>query len=473
VRFSQTFQAISLRPFARVAGACLLLGLAGCADFKLPFADNQASAITQVAQGPGAPEAFTLSNGMDVLVIPDHRAPVVTHMVWYRIGAADEQPGKTGLAHFLEHLMFKGTDKIAPGQFSKIVARNGGRDNAFTNYDFTAYFQAIAKDRLPLVMEMEADRMTHLKLSDKEVLPERDVVLEELRMRIENSPSAEFQSKMNAALFGNSPYGRNVIGYKKEVAKLSTQDALDFYHRYYTPNNAILIVAGDITAAELKPLAEKYYGVIPDRAPTLHRTRPVVQWPQTPKRVTMHDPRVNEATWMRFYPAPSSAEIGPRASAALDVLAQILGGGTTSRLYQSLVVRDQKLTSVQAWYSGDQIGSGSFGIYALPRVGGNIADAEKAVDAALEAFLKSDITEDELKRARGQLAAGAIYARDRQQTMAYIYGSGIMTGLTPKEIYGWPDAIRAVTAADVRAAAQHVLDARHAVTGELLPEGRS
>ena len=451
----------------------MLLGLAGCADFKLPFADNQAGAITQVAQGPGAPETFTLSNGMDVLVIPDHRAPVVTHMVWYRIGAADEQPGKTGLAHFLEHLMFKGTDKIAPGEFSKIVARNGGRDNAFTNYDFTAYFQAIAKDRLPLVMDMEADRMTHLKLRDKEVLPERDVVLEELRMRIENSPVAEFQSKMNAALFGKSPYGRDVIGYKKEVAQLSTQDALDFYHRYYTPNNAILIVAGDITAAELKPLAEKYYGVIPDRAPTLHRTRPAVQWPQMPERVTMHDSRVNEATWMRFYPAPSSAEIGPRASAALDVLAQILGGGTTSRLYQSLVVRDQKLTSVQAWYSGDQIGSGSFGIYALPRVGGNIVDAEKAVDAALEAFLKSDITEDELKRARGQLAASAIYARDRQQTMAYIYGSGIMTGLTPKEIYGWPDAIRAVTAADVRAAAQHVLDARHAVTGELLPEARS
>jgi len=456
-----------------VAGVCLLIGLAGCADFKLPFADNQASAITQVAQGPDAPETFTLSNGMDVLVIPDHRAPVVTHMVWYRIGAADERPGKTGLAHFLEHLMFKGTDKIAPGQFSKIVARNGGRDNAFTNYDFTAYFQAIAKDRLPLVMEMEADRMTHLKLSDKEVLPERDVVLEELRMRIENSPVAEFQSKMNAALFGNSPYGRDVIGYKKEVAKLSTKDALDFYRRYYTPNNAILIVAGDITAAELKPLAEKYYGVIPDRAPTLHRTRPAVEWPQSPKRVIMHDPRVNEATWMRFYPAPSSAEIGPRASAALDVLAQILGGGTTSRLYQSLVVRDQKLTSVQAWYSGDQIGSGSFGIYALPRVGGNIADDEKAIDAALEAFLKSDITEDELKRARGQLAASAIYARDRQQTMAYLYGSGIMTGLTPKEIYGWPDAIRAVTAADVRAAARHVLDARHAVTGELLPEARS
>lgn len=423
-----------------------------------------------VAEGPAAPETFRLANGMDVLVIPDHRAPVVTHMVWYRVGAADEVPGHTGLAHFLEHLMFKGTDKFKPGEFSKTVARNGGQDNAFTNYDFTAYFQAIAKDRLPLVMEMEADRMTHLKLTDKEVLPERDVVIEELRMRIENEPLAELQSKMNAALYGASPYGRDVIGYKAEVEKLSTQDALDWYHRYYTPNNAVLIVAGDITGAELKPLAEKFYGSIAPRAASYTQTRPAVQWPQSPKRVTMHDERVNEASWLRFYPARSSADLGPRASAALDVLAEILGGGTTSRLYQSLVVREKKLTAVQAWYSGSQIGSGDFGIYALPRVGGSIDEAEKAVDAALAAFLASDITDEELTRARSQLVAGAVYARDRQQTMAYIYGSGIMTGLSPAEIYGWPKAIAAVTADDVRKAAASVLDARHAVTGELLPQ---
>lgn len=454
----------------RAGAACAFLWLAGCASFELPFAKPASTDPVAVADGPAAPETFRLANGMDVLVIPDHRAPVVTHMVWYRVGAADEVPGHTGLAHFLEHLMFKGTDKIAPGEFSKTVARNGGQDNAFTNYDFTAYFQAIAKDRLPLVMEMEADRMTHLKLTDKEVLPERDVVIEELRMRIENEPLAELQSKMNAALYGASPYGRDVIGYKAEVEKLSTQDALDWYHRYYTPNNAILIVAGDITGAELKPLAEKYYGSIAPRAATFTQTRPPVQWPSEPKRVTLHDERVNEASWLRFYPARSSADLGPRASAALDVLAEILGGGTTSRLYQSLVVRDRQLTAVQAWYSGDQIGSGDFGLYALPRVGGSIAEAEKAVDAALKEFLASDITDEELTRARSQLVAGAVYARDRQQTMAYIYGSGIMTGLSPAEIYGWPQAIAAVTADDVRKAAASVLDARHAVTGELLPQ---
>lgn len=462
----------SPRRIARRAVLCAALSvsmaLGGCASFELPFR-GQGTEPVALAQGAGAPETFRLANGMDVLVIPDHRAPVVTHMVWYRVGSADEVAGKTGIAHFLEHLMFKGTDKIAPGEFSKIVARNGGQDNAFTNYDYTGYYQAIAKDRLPLVMEMEADRMTNLKLTDKEVLPERDVVLEELRMRIENEPLAELQSKMNEALYGASPYGRDVIGYKAEVAALSTQDALDWYRRYYTPKNAVLIVAGDITGAELKPLAEKYYGTIKDYAPTHKQVRPAVVWPQAPKRITMHDERVQAPSWLRFYPAPSSADLGTRASAAMDVLAEILGGGTTSRLYQALVVRDRKLTAVQSWYEGDQIGSGSFGLYALPRVGGSVADAEKAVDEELAKFLASEITDEELNRARSQLAAGAIYARDRQQTMAMAYGSALMTGLSPIDVYTWPDAIRAVTAQDVRDAAAHVLDARHAVTGELLP----
>jgi zinc protease len=423
-----------------------------------------------VAPDPQAPEMFRLANGMEVLVIPDHRAPVVTHMVWYRVGAADETPGKTGLAHFLEHLMFKGTAKIAPGELSKTVARNGGQDNAFTNYDFTAYYQAIAKDRLPLVMEMEADRMTGLRLTDKEVLPERDVVLEELRMRIENEPVAQLQSAMNAKLYGKHPYGRDVIGVKSEVEKLSTADALDFYRRFYTPNNAILIVAGDITGAELKPLAEKYYGHIADRAPTYVRKRPAVEWPKSSERVTLHDPRVQEPTWLRFYPAPSQAEAGPRAAAALDVLAEILGGGTTSRLYQSLVVRDKVATAVESWYDGSNLDAGDFGVYALPRLGGNLADSEKAIAVEIARLLKDGVSPDELERAKTQLVASDIYARDTQQTLAYTYGSALMTGVSAREVFEWPDFVRAVTAEDVLAAAHAVFDKANPVTGELLPE---
>ncbi|MEP2996245.1 pitrilysin family protein [Parvibaculum sp.] len=417
------------------------------------------------------PETFELSNGMNVLVIPDHRAPVVTHMVWYEVGAADEDAGKTGLAHFFEHLMFKGTQKIEPGQFSRIVARNGGQDNAFTHYDFTAYFQVIAKDRLPLVMEMEADRMTHLQLTDAEVLPERDVVLEELRMRIENEPSAELQSEMNSALYGEHPYGRDVIGYKDEIAALTTEDALDFYKRYYTPNNATLIVAGDVTAKELKPLAEKYYGSIKERAPTFIRKRPDIEWPDESKRVTRRDARVREATWMRYYPASGYAGAGAEKGAALDVLAEILGGGTTSRLYRSLVVEQGLSTGVQSWYEGSRLDGGKFGLYALPQVGGSLDKLEEGVENELANFLAEGVSDEELDRAKTVIVASAVYARDNQRSMAYAYGEGLMTGMSVQKIHEWPDRIRDVTKEDVMEAARSVLQDTHAVTGELLPGG--
>jgi zinc protease len=420
-----------------------------------------------------APQSFTLENGMNVLVIPDHRAPVVTHMVWYEVGAADETPGKTGLAHFFEHLMFKGTEKIAPGQFSRIVARNGGQDNAFTHYDFTAYFQVIAKDRLPLVMEMEADRMTNLELTDAEVLPERDVVLEELRMRIENSPSALLQSDMNAALYGGHPYGRDIIGHKSEVAQLGTEDALDFYRRFYTPNNATLIVAGDVTIEELKPLAEKYYGGIAERAPDFVRERPAVEWPDEDKRVVRRDPRVTEATWMRYYPAPSYATASAEEAPVFDVLAEILGGGTTSRLYRSLVVEQGVAAGVQSWYEGSRLDEGKVGIYALPRAGGALDALEKAVDDEVARLLETGVTDEELERAKTVIVASAVYARDSQRSMAYAYGEGLMTGLGVDEIHEWPERVAGVTKDDVLAAARKVFEDTHFVTGELLPGGDS
>ncbi|MEX0839767.1 MAG: pitrilysin family protein [Parvibaculum sp.] len=417
----------------------------------------------------GAPLSFRLANGMEVLAIPDHRAPVVTHMVWYRVGAADETPGKTGLAHFLEHLMFKGTKDIAPGQFSRIVARNGGQDNAFTHYDFTAYFQVIAKDRLPLVMEMEADRMTGLKLTDAEVLPERDVVLEEQRTRIENSPMSLLQAEMNAALYDAHPYGRDIIGHKEEIAELTTEDALDFYDRFYTPNNATLIVAGDIGLDELRPLAEKYYGSIAQRAPTFERERAPVVWPDADRRVVRRDDRVQEPTWLRFYPAPDYAGAGAREGAAFDVLAEILGGGQTSRLYRNLVITQGIAASIGAWYEGSRLDAGKFGLYALPRVGGALADLEKAVDAEIGLLLADGVTDEELERAKTVIAAGAVYARDSQRSMAYAYGEGLMTGMSVADIHEWPDRIRAVTADDVVDAARSVLSGRVSVTGELLP----
>jgi zinc protease len=206
---------------------------------------------------------FTLSNGMQVVVIPDHRAPVVTHMVWYRVGAADEPRGKSGIAHFLEHLMFKSTEKIASGEFSRIVSRMGGQDNAFTSQDATAYFQRIHKDRLGEVMAMEADRMVNLRLTEHEVLTERDVILEERRSRVENNPQAVLDEQMNAVLYYSHTYGIPVIGWEHEIARLTREDALSFYKHHYAPNNAILVVSGDVTPEEVRRLAEETYGKIP------------------------------------------------------------------------------------------------------------------------------------------------------------------------------------------------------------------
>ena len=203
---------------------------------------------------------FKLDNGMDIVVLEDHRAPVVVHMVWYRVGAADEPPGKSGIAHFLEHLLFKGTDDLEAGELSAIVARNGGSDNAVTSWDYTAYFQRIAADRLELMMEMEADRMRDLRMTPQDVATERQVVLEERGQRVDSEPNALFREQRNAAQYLNHPYGIPVIGWRHEMEQLNRDDAFSFYRRYYAPNNAILVVAGDVLPDDVLALAKKYYG---------------------------------------------------------------------------------------------------------------------------------------------------------------------------------------------------------------------
>ena len=448
--------------------------------FVRRFALGCALALSLVA-GPSlaatpadtAPESFTLSNGMRVLVIPDHRAPVVTQMVWYDVGSADEAKGKTGLAHFLEHLMFKGTKDMAPGEFAKIIARNGGTENAFTSYDYTAYYEVIARDRLPLVMKLEADRMANLSLTDKVVYPERDVVLEEYRMRIENNPMSALSEKVDHALYGHHPYARQVIGVKKDVEGLTTEDARAFYDRYYTPKNATLVVAGDITVKDLKPLAEKYYGVLKNRADGIDHDAPPVKPLASSERVTVHDKRVSEPVWLRTYLAPNYASLSPKQGAAFDVLGQILGDGTTSRLYKALVVDQSIAAAAQSWYSGGRRDSGEFGFYAIPRGAAGFPEIEKSVDAVIADLLKNGITDEELERAKTLIEADSVYARDDQMHLANAYGSALMVGVEPDVIHDWPSYVKQVTADDVMAAARKVFGGTHYVTGELLPEEKS
>ncbi len=414
------------------------------------------------------PESFMLKNGMQVIVLPDHRAPVVTHMVWYRVGSADEPPGKSGIAHFLEHLMFKGTKKIPPGEFSKIVARLGGNDNAFTSYDFTAYFQRVALEKLPQVMEMEADRMANLRLDDAVVLPERDVILEERNTRTDNNPAALFSEQVEAAQFLSHPYGRPVIGWRHEMEQLTTQDALDHYRRHYGPDNAYLIVAGDITAASLRPLAEKYYGVVKSRGIPA-RMRPQEPPQLAARHLEMFDERVAEPNWQRSYLAPSHNRRADGDPDALEVLSQILGGGATSRLYRTLIIEKAIATSAVASYQGSALDYGQFYVQATPRIGQTVPALEREVENVLAQLLKDGVSADEVDRAKRQMIASAVYAQDNQQTMAQIFGEVLATGRSIEDIVAWPDRIQAVTPERVNAAAKTVLRAENSVTGVLLP----
>jgi zinc protease len=414
------------------------------------------------------PETFTLANGMQVVVVTNRRAPVVSHHVWYKVGSADSPVGKSGLPHFLEHLMFKGTDHLESGEFSRIVARNGGNENAFTGPDYTGYFQTIARDRLETVMRMEADRMTGLKLAPEEVLTERDVVLEERSQRVDNDPGSRLGEVVNASQFLNHPYRLPVIGWRHEMASYTREDALEFYRTWYAPNNAVLIVAGDIDAAELRPLAEKYYGVIPAR-PLPERQRLQEPPQEAPREVDLADPRVQQPSLIRSYLAPSFNAGASEHAYALEVLAEIFGGTSTSRLYRALVI-DQKLaTSAGAYYRGTALDLTTFRVYASPRPGVSLADLEAALDAQLALLESEPITEAEVARATSRMIAEAVYARDSLSTAVRSFGAALATGGTVEDVEAWPERIGAVTATQVDAAADHVLEIGRSVTGRLKP----
>src|SRR5687768_12377555 len=352
--------------------------------FRLTAAALVFSASTALAQTAGPNVSHhTLKNGLELIVIPDHRAPVATHMIWYKVGAADETPGKSGLAHFLEHLMFKGTAKNPAGRFSQVVATIGGQENAFTSSDYTGYFQRVPRDKLAAMMEFEADRMTGLVLTDDVVRPELSVVLEEQNMRIANNPAARLGQEMDAALYLNHPYGRPVIGWRHEIEKLDREAALAFYRRFYTPNNAILVIAGDVTVDQIRTLAGATYGKVPRIVEIEPRIRPQEPAPQAARTVTLADPRVTQPSVSRYYLVPSSTTARPGESEALDVLANILGRGSNSRLYQALVIGKGIAVSAGASYDGTAVDSTRLSVYGSPKPGTSLPQIEHAIDAVL------------------------------------------------------------------------------------------
>jgi len=431
------------------------------------------------ADGVFRPETFTLDNGMRVVVVSNHRVPVVTHMVWYKVGSADEPPGKTGVAHLLEHLMFKGTKTLASGEFSKIVARNGGSENAFTSLDYTGYYQTVAVDRLELVMAMEADRIRNLVFDPKEVETERLVVLEERRQRTDNDPGSVLREHVNAALYLNYPYRHPTIGWENEIRALNIEDLRAFYEKWYVPANAILVVAGDITAAELKPLAENTYGRIARLpAPTAGETRnrPAEPPQKASRRIELQDPRVRQPLWSRTYLAPGmmtgiAGGAGTEHATALEMLTEVFGG-PTGPLYRALVIDGKLAVSAGISYGSGGLGPSRLVFYASPRPGVTMADLEAAMEAEIEKLLKDGVDADRIRRAKIHMKAESVYARDSLSTGARILGAALASGQSIADVEGWPERIDAVTPQAVNAAARAVIQGQPSVTSLLLPDGK-
>ncbi len=415
--------------------------------------------------------SYRLDNGMQVVVMEDHRAPVVVHMVWYRVGAADEPPGKSGIAHFLEHLLFKGTDDLGPGELSRIVRQNGGSDNAFTSWDYTAYFQRVAADRLDLMMTMEADRMRDLRMTVDDVATERKVVLEERGQRIDSNPGALFREQRGAAQYLNHPYGIPVIGWRQEMEQLNRDDAFAFYQRYYAPNNAVLIVAGDVNPDEVLALAQKHYGPLaptPDLAP---RARPQEPPQLVERRMTFTDARISQPYMVRSYLAPERDSGDQREAARLSMLAAVLGGdAATSVLGRKLQFEQKKAIYVNASYDGVSLDDTTFGLVIVPTPDTSMQDAEAALDRAVAEFIDEGVDAEQFARIKMQLRAAQIYQEDNIESLAQDYGEALTSGLTVEDVQAWPDLLQSITEQEVIDAARRIFDKRKAVTGWALPE---
>ncbi len=426
------------------------------------------SALPLIAAADEMVTSFTLDNGMEVVVVEDHRAPVVQHMVWYRAGSADEPVGQSGVAHFLEHLLFKATDELESGEFSAIVSANGGEDNAFTSYDYTAYFQRVAADRLGLMMKMEADRMRDIRLTEQDIVTERNVILEERNQRTENNPRALFGEQMSAAQYLNHRYGAPVIGWRHEMETLDMEDVMSFYGTHYAPNNAILVVSGDVTPEEVRALAEEHYGVIPANPELGPRLRSEEPPQNAERRVILRDPRVATEYISRSYIAPERDAGAQEKAAALRVLSELLGGGTTSYLTEKMQFDQQLAVYTGAFYSGTSLDETTFDLVVVPAPGVSLEEAEAALDEALAGFIEDGVDAEALERVKMLVRADEIYARDNVDGIARRYGQALASGLTVEDVQAWPDVLQAVTVEDVIAAARAVFRSEGSVTGYLM-----
>jgi zinc protease len=413
---------------------------------------------------------FWLDNGMQVVVVPDHRAPVVTHVVWYRVGGADNALGQSGIAHFLEHLMFRSTKKLKSGELERTVSRLGGRDNAVTSHDATYYFQRLPSEHLKTAMVMEADRMRNLNLVEDEVATERDVVLQERRSVVDSKPLAILDELINANLYLNHPYRIPVLGWEHEMKKLNRAAAIAFYRRYYAANNAILVVAGDVTPDQVKKLAQEVYGPIKRQPGALRDPRPTEPPQRGVRRIELKDARVNNLALQRYYMTPSYKSAEGNEAEALDTLSIILGDGPTSRLYRQLVDEKNIAANAGASFSAVALDGGTLTLYAVAGDGVKQETLEQALDASIAQFIKDGPSDEELEQAKNAMIASYVYSADNQAGLAQRYGSNLVIGRSIADIEEWPNKVGQVTAADVKKVAAKYLVIESSVTGYLVPE---
>lgn len=435
----------------------------------LPFAGLPLLAGRSASAEIFPAESMTLDNGLTVVVTTNRRIPLVTQLLMYRVGAADEEAGKSGLAHFLEHLLFKGTKTQPAGAYSNAIAAVGGQENAFTHQDYTGYWQTVPRRELETILAFESDRMLNLELDDSEVLPEREVVREERRSRVDNRPGSQLSEAVMATLFRNHPYGIPIIGWEEEIDQLNTTDAIDFYETWYGPQNAVLVLGGDLDMDEALPLIEKTYGVLPRRGRD-SRSRPSEPASRTARRVEMRSSLIPQPRFSRAYLVPHRESLQPGELEALQILSMVLGGGNTSRLYSDMVLGRGLAISAGSYDRSEVLDYPSLHIYGQPVPGVEIAAFEAEIDSQIARFLEEGVSAAELQDAKDRLAAAAVFARDDPKTAPRVIGSAMAVNESLAYLQAWPERVAAVEADAVIELARRVIDPRRSVTGLLHPE---
>ena len=408
-------------------------------------------------------QEFILDNGLKVLLLEDHKSPAVTFQVWYRVGSRNEKDGKSGLAHFLEHFLFKGTPTTGPEEYSRIIAKNGGRSNAFTSTDMTVYFATMSREKIHLQLELEADRMANALLGETYFEPEKKVIQEERRLRTEDNPASALSEVANAVAYTVHPYRRPVVGWMEDIQNLTRQDLIDFYKLYYAPNNAFIVVTGDFSTAELLPKIKAAYEKIPRGAapPKVSVTEPEQRGE---RRVTLKK-EAELPVLTTYYHAPNHTNPD---SFALDLLSVVLAGGRSSRLHHELVYKKRLASGIDADYSSVSIDPGGFSISAQLLPGKEVAESEREIDRELEKVKNDLVSDKELQKAKNQVEAAFIFAQDS------IFGQAMKIGYYEiaggwRQMNDYLDGIRKVSRDDVRRVAKRYLDRDRRTVGTLIP----